>query len=77
MCFILVSFNECFVSSFVHDTKRDSQEDCLFAEYLFEKVYRTMMSLYFKQLEEHEVLGCPRLQGEHHIEAGQNEKQRI
>jgi len=35
-------------------TKRDSQEDCLFAEYLFEKVYRTMMSLYFKQLEEHE-----------------------
>ena len=54
MCFILVSLNECFVSSFVHDTKRDSQEDCLFAEYLFEKVYRTMMSLYFKQLEEHE-----------------------
>jgi len=31
----------------------------------------------FKQLEEHEVLGCPRLQGEHHIEAGRNEKQRI
>jgi hypothetical protein len=31
----------------------------------------------FKQLEEHEVLGCPRLQGERHIEAGQNGKQRI